>query len=372
MNPDEDNSCRGLCIFISMKTFRKFLWTGTWILTAIGILMVLRRIGIMAGMGWLISPRFPFDSGLHNYPVLTTIHIIPGLIFILLGPFQFRRMSPAFLRKSGNVFIAVSYIIGFSALVMPFIILPLGGINEAVASCFFALYFLFSITQAFRAKQQYLFARNREWMLRAYAVGLAIATVRPIMALSFVFFGMRPQTFLGTAFWIGFSMHAIVAEIWIQITRNKTADSTVIQMFDIFQDFIIKASVSKVFDAMTTSEGLEKWWTKKSSGKPAGGETYSLWFGVGHDWHAVVSKCIPGKEFEFLMKTSDRDWNGTRVGFMLDEKKNGTIVHFYHVGWPSLNEHYRLSAYWWAMYLRILKRYVENGEEVAYENRLDM
>lgn len=41
------------------------------------------------------------------------------------------------------------------------------------------------------------------------------------MALSFVFFGMRPQTFLGTAFWIGFSLHAIIAEVWINLNREE-------------------------------------------------------------------------------------------------------------------------------------------------------
>lgn len=203
-----------------MKTIRKVLWGGTWTLSAIGVLMVLRRIGIMAGLGkYLISPRFPFDSGLHNYPALTIIHILPGLLFILLGPFQFRQVSSGFRKKSGYVFIASSWVIGVSALVMPFIVLPLGGINEAVASSFFALYFLVSITQALRAVRRGRTGLRREWMLRAYAIGLAIATVRPIMALSFAFFGMRPQTFLGTAFWLGFSLHAIVAEIWIQSTR---------------------------------------------------------------------------------------------------------------------------------------------------------
>jgi Predicted membrane protein (DUF2306) len=203
-----------------VRTFRKLLWAGTWTLTSIGVLMVLRRIGIIAGFGkWLISPRFPFDSGLRNYPVLTIIHIIPGLLFMLLGPFQFRKTSFAFRRKSGIIFIAACWIIGLSALVMPFVILPLGGINEAVASSFFAVYFLVSITQALRAAGHKKPAIRREWMLRAYAVGLAIATVRPIMALSFAFFGLHPQTFLGTAFWLGFSLHAIVAEVWIQSNR---------------------------------------------------------------------------------------------------------------------------------------------------------
>jgi len=205
---------------IYMNSFRKILWAGTWTLTTIGVLMVLRRIGIMAGFGkWLISPRFPFDSNLHNYPVLTTIHIIPGLLFMLLGPFQFRRTIKSYPRKSNYIFFGASYIIGFSALIMPLIVLPLGGLNEAVASSFFALYFLVSLTFSVRNPKQPRL--QWEWLLRAYAVGLAIATVRPIMALSFVFFGLRPQTFLGTAFWIGFSLHAIIAEVWINLKRRN-------------------------------------------------------------------------------------------------------------------------------------------------------
>ncbi len=206
--------------FYIVKILGKFLWAGTWTLTVIGVLMVLRRIGIMAGYGkWLISPRFPFDTGLHNFPVLTIIHIIPGLVFILLGPFQFLKTKNAAQGKSRIVFIIASYIVGISALVMPFITLPLGGLNEAVASSFFALYFLVSITRSLR--NRYRPGMQWEWLLRAYAVGLAIATVRPIMALSFAFFGLRPQTFLGTAFWIGFSLHAIIAEVWINLNREE-------------------------------------------------------------------------------------------------------------------------------------------------------
>ena len=204
-----------------MKTVRKILWTGTWILTVIGILMVLRRIGVMAGFGkWLISPRFPFDSSLRNHPMLTIIHIIPGLVFILLGPFQFRRIPRRFSKTGLYVFIVASYIIGISALVMPFITLPLGGLNEAVASSFFSVYFLVSITMAVFNNQHKQIITGMEWLLRAYAVGLAIATVRPIMALSFAFFRLTPQLFLGTAFWIGFSLHTIVAEAWIQSKRK--------------------------------------------------------------------------------------------------------------------------------------------------------
>ena len=192
------------------------MWLGVWTLTVIGVLLVLRRMGIMAGYGrYLISPRFPFDSALSKHPVLTIIHIIPGLLFMVLGPFQFRQVSPGFRRRSGIIFMAACLIIGVSAIVMPFIVLPLGGVNEAVASVFFAIYFLISLLLAFRAFRAGDQVQHHNWLLRVYAVGLAIATVRPIMGMSFAFFGMRPETFLGTAFWMGFSLHAIVAELWI-------------------------------------------------------------------------------------------------------------------------------------------------------------
>ncbi len=47
-------------------------------------------------------------------------------------------------------------------------------------------------------------------------------------------------------------------------------------------------------------------------------------------------------------------------------------VSFYHMGWPENNEHFRISCYCWAMYLRILKRYIEYGEKVPYKSRLSV
>ena len=81
---------------------------------------------------------------------------------------------------------------------------------------------------------------------------------------------------------------------------------------------------------------------------------------------------VPGAEFELEMTRSDPDWNGTRVGFVLERQGNGTAVRFHHLGWPEGNAHYRTSCYCWAMYLRVLKRHLEFGENVPYEKRLDV
>ena len=142
-------------------------------------------------------------------------------------------------------------------------------------------------------------------------------------------------------------------------------------MADRYHHFPIKASLQEVFQAVSTPEGLDTWWTKRSSGKPVEGAEYELWFGPEYDWRAVVSRCVPGTEFEFEIISAQEDWQGTRVGFLLDDKEGVTQVRFHHLGWPAANEHYRGSCYCWAMYLRLLKRYVEHGETVPYEDRLD-
>jgi uncharacterized protein YndB with AHSA1/START domain len=141
-------------------------------------------------------------------------------------------------------------------------------------------------------------------------------------------------------------------------------------MADIYFDFPINASPARVFEAFSTSNGLDAWWTKRSSGRPAQGEEYVLWFGPQYDWRAQVTRCVPPSEFEVQMVRADKDWNGTRLGIRLDGQET-TKVAFYHTGWPSANEHWRISCYCWAMYLRLLRRYLECGECVPYEDRLD-
>jgi uncharacterized protein YndB with AHSA1/START domain len=143
-------------------------------------------------------------------------------------------------------------------------------------------------------------------------------------------------------------------------------------MPDIFHYFPINAAVEKVFEAISTPKGLDIWWCKETVGKPTTGEMYQLYFGDEYHWQAVVSRCIPNYEFELTMTKSDEDWMNSKVGFSLAGKKEITDIQFYHTGWKEDNDHFRISNYCWAMYLRILKRNLEFGEEVAYDDRLNV
>ena len=77
-----------------------------------------------------------------------------------------------------------------------------------------------------------------------------------------------------------------------------------------------------------------------------------------------MSRYLPEIEFELEVTRAQEDWRGTRVGFLLEERDGATQVRFHHSGWPEANDHYQVSCYCWAMYLRLLKRYVEDGEVV--------
>lgn len=143
-------------------------------------------------------------------------------------------------------------------------------------------------------------------------------------------------------------------------------------MPDIVQDFPIKAPRSQVYQTVSTPAGLDCWWTKKSSGTSVVGSEYELWFGPDYDWRAKVTRAVTDVEFELQMVVADNDWLQSLVGFRLKDTGEATWVQFYHTGWPSQNGHYRTSSHCWAMYLRILRRYLEHGERVAYEDRLDV
>jgi|SRR5882672_2321260 len=206
----------------------RILWLITLLLAVIGVAAVIRRMLNLFSPS-SASPNFPEAASFARRPLLTMVHIIPGLLFVTLGPLQFIRTlripRPGLHRWVGRVVLVSGMIIGGTALVMspP---MAIGGANETAATIFFAILFLFALVKAFLSIRQGKVALHREWMIRMFAIGLAVATVRPIVG---VFFATRsithltPHDFFGTAFWLGFTIHLIAAEIWINYTRPGIA-----------------------------------------------------------------------------------------------------------------------------------------------------
>lgn len=143
-------------------------------------------------------------------------------------------------------------------------------------------------------------------------------------------------------------------------------------MADIFHTFPICAAAPTVFEAMTSPAGLAQWWARAARGHVRLGAEYVLDFGPGYEWTARVTRCTPGVSFEWEMVDVMDDWRASRVGFALRPDNDRTWVDFYHTGWQAVTEHYKVSNCCWAAYLRILRRHLEHGETVPYEDRLDV
>ncbi len=215
---------------VSRSTSR-LLWFAVIFLVLIGVAAVTRRSLVLIWPqrfgGGSSNPAAVLDTGFARYAALTFVHIVPGALFLGLAPLQFarsfRQKHLQLHRWSGRVLIISGLIIGVSALVMSFT-MNIGGPNETAATTLFAIVFLICLSKAYQYIRRKEVARHREWMIRAYGVGLGVATTRPIVGMFFAFRRMTPHEFFGIAFWLGFTITFMAAEAWIDYTRAHGID----------------------------------------------------------------------------------------------------------------------------------------------------
>lgn len=210
-----------------MKAGNKVTWALRIVivlLVVIAVAVVVRRSLIIAEvLSPTVHPIYGvFDGEFARRPFITFLHILPAALFIILAPLQFvGRIRAKYLRWhrwSGRLLVILGFIIGVSALVMAFT-MSIGGANETAATAVFAVLFLFALGKAFYHVRRGEIARHREWMIRMFAIALAVATVRPIVGMFFACSNLSPHEFFGIAFWLGFTIHLIAAEVWINYTR---------------------------------------------------------------------------------------------------------------------------------------------------------
>ncbi len=208
---------------------RRVIWVLTILLVFIGLAAVTRRTYVLLNPPKVVNTRFPSaaaaDAGFATHRELTLVHILPGAIFMILMPLQFVRNIRArhirFHRWSGRFLVAVGLVVGIAALVMSFK-MSIGGSLETAATTFYGVLFLLFLLLGFWNIRQRRIKQHREWMIRAFAVGLGVATTRPVVALFFVSGWTSPHEFFGIAFWIGFTITLLAGEAWIRLSRSPS------------------------------------------------------------------------------------------------------------------------------------------------------
>jgi len=208
-----------------MKRLYQLLWSGLLLLALISVGLVIRRILILAQIipAAPKGAKFVVETGLKNYPVLTLMHIVPGLLMVILGPWLLLHKTSVFAEhKQFNrawLFIAAGFMVGLSAMLMPFVNMPIGGLNEAAAAEVYGFVFILTVLQLMWSTIQKSKTAWRSSMIRTISLALAIASTRLIMVFAFMIGKVSAAQFLGTAFWIAFTIHLWIAETWIRYSE---------------------------------------------------------------------------------------------------------------------------------------------------------
>lgn len=120
-------------------------------------------------------------------------------------------------------------------------------------------------------------------------------------------------------------------------------------------------SPTKVYDALTTIDGLRGWWTEDTTGSAETGGVIEFRFPAG-GFDMQVLEQVPGKRARWEVVDGPPEWVGTTVEWDLRQDDDYTIVMFGHLGWKEPVEFMHHCSTKWATYLLSLKALVETGE----------
>lgn len=196
----------------------------TVVLIAIVALSVVKRL--LIDMPHLTAGTIPADDFDRRYvaqPWVAYLHIVPGTVYLFLAPLQlahrFRSRHYTVHRRLGRVLAGAGMLSGIFALIFGGLF-SYGGLAEASATLVFGLWFLTCLIRAIRAIRRDDIVQHRRWMIRAFAIGIGIGTIRIWLG---IFQGSGLLDFassFGPAFWISFSLHAAAAELWLRAFPN--------------------------------------------------------------------------------------------------------------------------------------------------------
>lgn len=130
-------------------------------------------------------------------------------------------------------------------------------------------------------------------------------------------------------------------------------------MMDILHRVGVTAPPAKVYEALTTVDGLAGWWTTDTSGDGAG--TLRFRFGEVGGFDLKVVDLQPDARVEWEITDGPAEWVATTVTFELKQEGDWTIVLFTHAGWREPVEFMNHCSTKWATFLMSLKALVETG-----------
>jgi uncharacterized membrane protein YozB (DUF420 family) len=198
----------------------RVVWAIIGVLLAIMVVFIGIRLAIDVPnvLSGTVPDESDFEYRYTAYAWLAYAHILPGAVYLAIAPIQlwrgFRNRHLPVHRRMGRVAIVAGITSGIFAILFG-LFQSFGGVLQATAAVVFGVWFITALVTAYRAIRRKDIRTHRRWMIRAFAVGLAVGTIRLWIGLFEAFELLEYRDAFGVAFWISFVLHALVAEAWL-------------------------------------------------------------------------------------------------------------------------------------------------------------
>jgi uncharacterized protein YndB with AHSA1/START domain len=152
----------------------------------------------------------------------------------------------------------------------------------------------------------------------------------------------------------------------------------------------IGASVEKIYDALTSKNGLSAWWTHQTTARAEPGSVSRFTFGDGYFKDMKIIELKQAHYVEWLCVAGAEEWLGTSISFVLEpgpkgvlsaahpelndqfqqnSGDNGTILTLHHRDWKDYTSMFAECSYTWALFMRSLKLFCETGRGTPWPNQ---
>ena len=177
-----------------------------------------------ASGGDAYGPPAEFHTRYLDFPVLSALHVLTGIVFVTLGLFQFkasiRTRYPAVHRWMGRGLVISALVSAVTGIWLGYVLPGFGGIAGLFPTWVLGIVLVVSVCFAVSHIRKRRVAKHREWMIRAFAAGLAVGTQRLLLG---IFMPMQIDSFEALfvpLLWLGIFLNLVIAEWWINVTRR--------------------------------------------------------------------------------------------------------------------------------------------------------
>lgn len=151
--------------------------------------------------------------------------------------------------------------------------------------------------------------------------------------------------------------------------QNETSEEPVGENREtksIYHRLLIKVPVEKVYEALTTQQGLAGWWTPDTIAEAEKGSILRFGFGPDYFKEMRVEELKPYSKVKWLCIKAFPEWIGTTLTFELEAVAKGTILTFHHDGWKEYSNEFASCSFDWALFFKSLKLLCETGKGKPY------